>query len=115
MSDVNETTRPKWILYQIGGDEPNVYRFVITPGFQDDAVTAQLRKGEFIDTTTTLLGELGGDVTVIDNEKLQLLAALRAVYHAMLSYKFGNASPDLSDEISKVAQAAIKAAEGSGA
>lgn len=41
-----------------------------------------------------------------------LLQACRALYHAMLSYKHGNASPELSDEVAKIAEAAIRKAEG---
>lgn len=56
---------PEWILYQIGTAEQNGFRFVVTSGFQDDAVEKALAEGEFIDTTSTLLGALGGDVTVL--------------------------------------------------
>ena len=41
-----------------------------------------------------------------------LFNACHALYHAMLSYKFGNASAELSEEVAKVAQAAILKAAG---
>jgi len=68
-----------WILYQIRSAEPNTFRFVITKGFQDETVEGRLKEGEFIDSTSTLLGELGGDVTVLFQPHASLLDALLGV------------------------------------
>jgi hypothetical protein len=56
----------EWIIYQIGNSEkPNVYRFVLTFDFQDAKVEANLNPTEFIDSTSTASGVLGGEVVCI--------------------------------------------------
>jgi len=57
----------EWMVYQIGSNTPNVYRFiVIQEGNAADAVVeADLQEGEYIDTTTTLSGHLNGEAKVI--------------------------------------------------
>lgn len=70
------TPQLDWIVYQIGGPDRHKFRFVIVQGFDDTAVEGQLSADEFIDTTTTLLGHLGGDVTVLQPDALAALSGL---------------------------------------
>jgi hypothetical protein len=100
MSTQEETKEETgWILYQIGSPTPNVYRFVVTSGFQDEAVNAQLGEGEFVDSTSTLLGELGGDVMVLTSmaEALKLIADIAE----------GGTTANSLPNIARVARAAL--------
>lgn len=111
MTQTDETKHTEWILYQIGSDEPNKYRFVVTNGFNDDEVTKTLAEGEFIDSTSTLLGELGGDVTVIDTRAANMLAVLKEA-DRLLGYFHWDSSTGRTDKFEMVQKIRAAITEG---
>lgn len=90
---------------------------VMSDGAQDYAIFVE------IDGKTHIIAEVFGrsdwehEHPSLANANLfaaapDLLKVCRALYHAMLSYKLGNESPELADEVAAAAQAAIAKAEG---